>query len=322
MPGKVITIIEKDSNQRLDNFLSTAFPKHTRSYFTKHIKSGEIRVNSQQVKPGYILQINDNVEIDIQKQVSNLQPANIALNILFEDDQLMIINKPAGITVHPGKGTAGDTLVNALLFHTQNLALQGQSERPGIVHRLDKYTSGLLIIAKNDETHVDLRKQFDDKTIKRTYWALVWGVPKEHSGRIETHIDRSKKDPTKMAVAKTGKNAITHWEIIKEYNYFSLLKLNLETGRTHQIRLHMNWMGNPIVGDPDYNGRETQLARLPENLRKRGQHLLKLLSKQFLHAKILEFIHPVTKEKMLFESELPDNLKNTLDKLPDLMLLN
>lgn len=322
MPGKNILVGENESNQRLDIFLSNNFPDNTRSYFTKHIKNGNILVNGTSVKPGYILQRNDSLQLEIVEAKTNLEPAEIALDIVFEDDHILVINKPAGLTVHPGKGTAGDTLVNALLHHTKTLALKGHSDRPGIVHRLDKFTSGLLIIAKNDKAHVALRKQFDDKTISRTYWSLVWGIPKEKSGTINTFIDRSKKDPTKMAVARTGKNAITHWEVEKEFNFFSLLKLNLETGRTHQIRLHMNWIGNPVVGDKDYNGRETQLSRLPENMRKRGQHLLKLVSDQFLHAKKLEFIHPATKENMSFESELPPNLKSALEKLPDLFLLN
>jgi len=176
-------------------------------------------------------------------------------------------------------------------------------------------------VAKNNKAHAALRKQFDSKTISRTYWSLVWGVPKEQDGTIHTHIDRSKKDPTKMAVTKTGREAITHWQVLKDYNYFALLKLNLETGRTHQIRLHMNWMGNPVVGDNDYNGRDSQLARLPDNLRKRGQHLLKLVERQFLHAKELSFIHPATNEMVNFTSELPENLQTALDKMNDLFLL-
>lgn len=322
MLDKKIKVAKKKSNQRLDNFLSNTFPENTRSYFTKNIKSGNILVNSQLVKPGYIIQTDDSIDVQIKEVITNLEPANIGLDIVFEDEHIIVVNKPAGLTVHPGKGTKGDTLVNALLYHTKELALKGQSDRPGIVHRLDKFTSGLLIVAKNDMAHAKIRKQFDDKTIKRTYWSLVWGIPKEKSGRIETFIDRSKKDPTKMAVAKSGKNAITHWEVQNEYNYFSLLKLNLETGRTHQIRLHMNWIGCPVVGDRDYNGRDNQLARLPENLRKRGQHLLKLVPDQFLHAKKLEFIHPYSKEVMTFESDLPTTLKTTLEKLPDLFLLN
>ncbi|KAA3617239.1 MAG: RluA family pseudouridine synthase [Calditrichaeota bacterium] len=322
MPDKKTIIIGSSGNQqRLDTYLASIFPDKTRSYFTRHIKSGNVLVNNQKVKPGYLLQIDDQVEMDLIEPVTNLEAADIDLDIIFEDKDIIVINKPAGLTVHPGKGTAGDTLVNALLNHTQQLALKGESDRPGIVHRLDKFTSGLLVVAKNDKAHLGLRKQFDTKTIKRTYWSLIWGMPKENSGTVHTFIDRSRKDPTKMAVTKTGREAITHWQLRKDFRYFSLLQLNLETGRTHQIRLHMNWLGCPVVGDSDYNGRDSQLARLPANLRKRGQHLLLMVPNQFLHAKELSFIHPTSNETVVFKSALPSNLQEALNKLPDLFLL-
>lgn len=316
-----IKILKTDSGQRLDHFLSLKFPEHTRSHFTRNIKLGNVKLNNSIVKPGYILQENDLIEINIKPIETNLQPLKLDLDIVFEDDDIIVINKPAGLTVHPGKGTAGDTLVNALIYCSENLALKGLSERPGIVHRLDKHTSGLLVVAKNDLAHGQLQKQFDTKTISRMYWALVWGLPAERSGIVNTCINRSRKDPTKMAVSKSGKEAITHWEILKEYTYFSLLKLRLETGRTHQIRLHMNWMGNPVVGDPDYNGRDSQLSRLPSNLRKRALHLLDLVPHQFLHAKELSFIHPKSNNVVSFQSNLPANLQQALDKLNDLFLL-
>jgi len=316
-----IIIDEKDSGIRIDLFLAEYFPDSTRSYFTRHIKHANILVNNSKVKPGYILQPDDLIELQIVELPTNLTPVKMDLNIVFEDDDILVINKPAGLTVHPGKGTEGDTLVNGLLYYTQKLALKNSSDRPGIVHRLDKNTSGLLVVAKNDKAHFALRKQFDTKTISRTYWSMVWGVPKESEGTIHTYIDRSRKDPTKMAVTKTGREAITHWQTLRDYNYFTLVQLNLETGRTHQIRLHMNWMGNPVVGDPDYNGRDSQLARLPDNLRKRGMHLLNLVPQQFLHAKELSFIHPGSDEMVSFSCELPDTLQKALNKIPDLFLL-
>ncbi len=322
MPDKkTIKINESGVLQRIDTFLTSYFPQKTRSFFTRHIKSENILVNALKVKPGYILHQGDVISLELIEPVTNLEPANIELDIVFEDKDIIVINKPAGLTVHPGKGTAGDTLVNALLNHTQQLALKGQSDRPGIVHRLDKYTSGLLVVAKNDKAHLGLRKQFDTKTISRIYWALVWGMPKKDSGIVHTFIDRSRKDPTKMAVTKTGREAITHWQVRKDFRYFSLLQLNLETGRTHQIRVHMNWLGCPVVGDDDYNGRDSQLSRLPANLRKRGQHLLTLVPNQFLHAKELSFIHPTTNEKVTFKSGLPVNLQEAFNKLADLFLL-
>jgi len=322
MPAKnKFTISTEDSGQRLDHFISAKFPENTRSYFTKNIKNGNITVNNKPVKPGYDLMENDSVVLKIVEPDTTLKATNIKLDLIFEDDDLLVINKPAGLTVHPGNGTENDTLVNGLLFYTNSLALKGKSNRPGIVHRLDKNTSGLLVVAKNDKTHAGLRRQFDTKTIKRTYWSLVWGTTKENSGIIHTHIDRSKKVPTKMAVTKTGREAITHWKVLRDYKYFTLMQLNLETGRTHQIRLHMNWLGNPVVGDKDYNGRNSQLARLTPNLKKRGQHLLQLVENQFLHAKELSFIHPTTGKVVTFNSDLPPKLKSVLHKLPDLFLL-
>jgi len=323
MALKQTFIVPTEHNgKRLDLFLLACLPDKTRSFFTKNIKGQHILVNGNKVKPGQKLESGDRVDVDVIDEVTNLQPADIPLDIIFEDEALLVINKPAGLTVHPGKGTAADTLVNALLNYTDKLAFMGTSDRPGIVHRLDKHTSGLLVVAKNDATHLKLQKQFDAKTIHRTYRALVWGIPAEQTGTVHTFINRSRKDPTKMAVTKTsGKEAITHWKTLKAFTYFALLQFNLETGRTHQIRLHSNFMGCPIVGDPDYNGRETQLSRLPPNLRKRGQHLFKMLDRQFLHATELTFIHPLTDMPRTFNAPLPKDLQTVLDKIDDLFLL-
>lgn len=317
-----ITVETEHHGKRLDLFLQENFPDKTRSFFTKNIKNNSIMVNGVAVKPGQKLVTGDIIAIDIVAETTNLQPADIRLDIIFEDEAIIVVNKPAGITVHPGTGTAADTLVNALLNYTRQLAFIGSSDRPGIVHRLDKNTSGLLVVAKSDAVHRKLQKQFDTKTIHRTYQALVWGIPAEGQGTIHTFINRSRKDPTKMAVTKTsGKEAITHWKALREFTYFTLLQFNLETGRTHQIRLHSNFMGCPIVGDPDYNGRETQLPRLPSNLKKRGHHLFKLLDRQFLHAIELTFIHPLTNQPCTFKTPLPADLQNVLDKINDLFLL-
>ncbi|MGD9898171.1 MAG: RluA family pseudouridine synthase [Calditrichaceae bacterium] len=319
---KELKIESHFSGKRLDHFLTEKFIDESRSHLSKLIKGGFVKVNGQTVKSGYILSENDHISIEFHEESTDLSPADIPLEIIFEDNDIIVINKPAGMTVHPGKGTAGDTLVNALIHHSANLALSGKSDRPGIVHRLDKNTSGLLVIAKNDKTHRALRMQFDNKTISRIYWALVWGKFDEKEGSVKTFIDRSKKDPTKMTVTASGREAITHYKVLKEFEYFSLLELKLETGRTHQIRVHMNYLHHPIVGDPDYHGRDSQLKHLPSNLRKRGVHLLKLVSSQFLHAKELNFLHPSTNEPMHFESNLPPNLFDALQKLPQLFLLD
>ncbi len=295
---------------RLDKYLPRVIPEKSRSFFTRHIQTGHITVNGQSEKPGYTLRAGDVLRIDIPEKENRLLENNIKLDIIHEDASVMVINKPAGLTVHPGNGTENDTLVNGLIHYTHTLAFFGESDRPGIVHRLDKNTSGLLVVAKTDAAHRFIQQQFATRTIKRVYTALVWGVPRESSGTLHTYISRSRKDPTKMRITRDkGKEAITHWKTIREYHYFTLLKVRLDTGRTHQIRIHMASMHHPVVGDPEYNGREKQLATLPSNLRRRGIHLLKKLDRQFLHAGALSFIHPDTRREIHFTAPLPEDLK-------------
>lgn len=322
MPNISFTVDESNAGIRLDKFLSRRFPEKTRSYITKHIQAGHISVNGLSVKPGYAVHAGDRVAVDIPVKETQLKAAPIPLDIVHEDESILVVNKPPGLTVHPGNGTENDTLVNGLLHYTDKLAFYGQSNRPGIVHRLDKNTSGLLVIARNDEAHRFLQKQFDTRQIKRVYSTLVWGIPGESSGTIHTFINRSRKDPTKMRTTRDkGKEAVTHWRLIKEYLYFALLEVRLDTGRTHQIRVHMASIHHPVVGDPEYNGREKQLMRLPDNLRKRGAHLLKQLNRQFLHAGQLSFIHPLDKKEVTFNAPLPTDLATTCQHLKDWFLL-
>ncbi len=320
-PIKEFVIEENDSGQRLDLFLSARLPEYSRSYFNKLCKQGFVRLNTQSTKSGAILKAGDKIAVTFHKEELDLTPADIPLNIVYEDEQIIVVNKQAGIAVHPGKGTENDTLVNALLHHTKQLSKEGTQERPGIVHRLDKFTSGLLVVAKTDAAHRHLRRQFDTRTIHRTYWTLVWGKFQETQGTIETFIDRSRRDPTKFAVARTGKHAVTHWSILKNFEYATLLEVKLDTGRTHQIRVHMNYLHHPVMGDGDYNGRDSQIKQLPPNLQKRGKHILKILSHQALHAKQLSFIHPATEEVVSFEAPLPSEMQSLLEKLSDLFLL-
>jgi 23S rRNA pseudouridine1911/1915/1917 synthase len=311
-----------EANQRLDQFLSQKISEKTRSYFTKAIKNQLVFLNQASVKPGYILKENDEIEIHFPVEKSNLEPADINLDIVFEDADIIVINKPAGMVVHPGKGTGNTTLVNALLYHTKQLSSVSDRERPGIIHRLDKNTSGLIVVAKNDQSHLKLRKQFDTRTIHRVYMALVWGKFSEPEGTIETMIDRSKKDPTKRSVALRGKRAVTHYKVIQEFGYASLVEVILETGRTHQIRVHMTFIHHPVIGDPEYSGRDSQLKRLPVNLKKRGKHLLEILPHQALHARKISFIHPTSAKLVEFECEPPEYFAEALRKLPNLFLLN
>jgi len=310
------------SGQRLDHFLAESYPEFSRSYFNKLIKPGFVLLNKAAVKSGYVLKENDRVDVVFHREEANMQPADIALDIVFEDDHIIVINKPAGMTVHPGRGTDGATLVNALLHHSTQLANAGDRVRPGIVHRLDKNTSGLLVVAKTDAAHHFLQRQFLTREISRTYWALVWGkFETELEGMVHGPIARSKKDPTKFTVAQKGKEAITHYRLLHDFRYISLLELKLETGRTHQIRVHMNHIHHPVLGDETYNGREGQIKRLPAHLQKRGQHLLKLMPRQALHARYLTFIHPASNERVRFEAPLPEDFATTLEKLPRVFMI-
>ncbi len=315
---KYVTVPHDAADMRLDQFLTGRFPEKTRSYFTKLIKNGNVLVDKHSVKTGYLLRGAEKITVNFEESKPDLSPADIPLDIVYEDQHLLVINKPSGLVVHPGKGTSADTLVNALVHHGNALSGFGSNERPGIVHRLDKNTSGLLVVAKHDRAHAALQKQFADKIISRLYWALVWGDFEQPEGIVSTHIARSRRDPTKMTVAAKGKEAVTVYTVLERFRYVTLVQLELKTGRTHQIRVHMNYLHHPVVGDPDYNGRESRLKQLPVNLKKRGMHLLEMIPHQFLHAKILNFRHPESGKMLHFEVPLPTGLEQVLLKLPHL----
>jgi 23S rRNA pseudouridine1911/1915/1917 synthase len=319
-----LTATSDTAGQRLDKYLLTRYNYFTRSHLQTLIVNGDVRVNNRRVKTGYKIRTNDRITIQFKEpQESQLTPENIPFNILYEDQFLLVIDKPAGLVVHPGAGNRSGTLVNGLLFHCKNLSGINGILRPGIVHRLDKYTSGLMVVAKTDESHVFLSHQFETRDIVRTYHTLVWGVPEQEYGEIETQIDRSRRDRKKMAVSYShGRKALTHYKILRSYQYFALLELILKTGRTHQIRVHLNHINHPVFGDPDYNGRKTQLYRLPSYLRKRGIDMLNRINRQTLHAKKLSFIHPKSNERMYFESDLAQDIQDLLEKLPQILLLN
>ena len=314
-------IDSSESDQRLDKFLLQKNSALSRSYLQTLILKGNVTVNSKQVKTGYKLKLNDEVNISFPDlRPSQIHPENIPLNIIYEDNSLLVLNKPAGMVVHPGAGNYSGTLVNALLYTCKNLSGINGVLRPGIVHRLDKNTSGLLVVAKNDKSHVHLSRQFEQKNIFRIYQTLVWGVPGK-LGEISTQIGRSRKDRKKMTVLRHGgREAITEYKILKDYLYFSQLEVRLKTGRTHQIRVHLNHINHPVFGDPDYNGRKSQLNRLPSHLQRRGLQLLKNISRQALHAKSLQFMHPETNKTMKFDSELPDDMQRLYDKIEDTLL--
>jgi 23S rRNA pseudouridine1911/1915/1917 synthase len=307
---------EEHAGNRLDKFLAIVDPNHSRTYFQKLIKNGQVLVNNEPAKPSTVVEEGDEIFVNTPPpQDWHIQPEDIPLDIIYEDEDLAVINKPAGMVVHPGAGVRSGTLVHAILFHIKNLSSIGGIVRPGIVHRLDKNTSGLLVIAKNDFTHRALQAQFRNRSISRQYIALVWGHFQEQEGKIEGNIDRSRKDRKKMAVRPDGKEAITLYKVLNEYPHLSLLELKLMTGRTHQIRVHLKYIHHPVFGDPDYSGRESQLKGISQPFQREYKQLLNMVPYQFLHARQLEFIHPVQKSKMIFEAPLPTELETILQKL-------
>jgi 23S rRNA pseudouridine1911/1915/1917 synthase len=240
---------------------------------------------------------------------------NIPLDILYEDDSLLVVNKPPGMVTHPAYANYSGTLVNALLYHCNHLSTLNDATRPGIVHRLDKGTSGLMVIAKTDAAHAQLAKQFARRTISREYWAIVWGTFRERTGVIETHLGRSRSDRKRMAVVENGKKAITTYAVLEQFPYLCLLQLTLKTGRTHQIRVHLAHINHPVFGDPIYNGR--RIVSGPHTSREKAevQKLLASLPRQALHAKTIGFVHPVNMQVMEFHSELPEDMTRVLSIL-------
>lgn len=290
--------IDRDLEVRLDHFLVSEL-NVSRSFITKGIKDGEILVNNLKVKPGYLLKEDDEITIlSVKKEPVNLDPVSIDLDIVYEDDYILVINKQKDLVVHPSDSYKETTLVHGLLFEDINLSSVNGEFRPGIIHRLDKDTTGLLIIAKDNESHKILSKNLADRDIKRYYKALVHGEIKEESGTIDAPIGRHPKVRVKNAVIKSGRSAVTHFTVEKVFNQFTLLDIELETGRTHQIRVHLHFIKHPIVGDALYGAREPFIE-----------------DGQLLHAYKLEFTHPHTKKVMIFEIPLPKSFINFLETL-------
>ncbi len=296
---KKILKVNRDLGERLDQFVAKN-SELTRSRIKKLCDDGLVLVNDIKAKANKILKVGDVVEVEIPKaQELDLTPIDMELDIVYQDSDFAVINKPQGLTVHAGNGNKSSTLVNALLYHLDNLSGINGVIRPGIVHRIDKNTSGLLVVAKNDSAHLSLAKQIQEKTCKRIYFALLEGNLKDDKGRIETFIARSEKDRTKMSVSKSGRLAITDYEVVERYDGYTLCKFSLQTGRTHQIRVHSKHIGHPVVGDPEYGYKNCKFN----------------LKGQLLHAKILEFVHPRTNERVRFECDLPPYFSNIINNL-------
>jgi len=300
-----LTVPEEYHLERIDKFLTKAIEMDfSRSYVQKLIKGGHIVINDNPVKQNYKSKTDDEIIISVpEPEQLDLIPQDIPVNILYEDDFIAVINKQPGLVVHPGPGNWDKTLVNALLFHLNNLSSIGGVERPGIVHRLDKDTSGLMVIAKNDVAHRNLVEQFSSRQVEKYYTTVVQGKPKNESGIIEQPIARHRKYRHKMTVAEEGKEAVTEYFVKKIWNFsgsvFSMLKIRLHTGRTHQIRVHMSSMGNSVVGDPIYS-------------KKWAKHRVPYL---LLASTYLSFTHPGSGEKMKFEIPIPQHIEDFIERL-------
>ena len=313
-------ITEEETETRLDVILTKLIPDLTRSNLKKIIKLEQIKVNNSIEKsPSKILKTNDAIEVSlVPVNEVKILPDKIKLDIVYEDNDVLIVDKPAGMVVHPGAGNYRNTLVNALIYkYKNNLSDLNGITRPGIVHRIDKETSGLLVIAKNNKAHSNLGKQFSDHTIERTYQALAWGVLRPLNGRIESLIGRSRKNRQLMSVTEiTGKKSITNYKTLKVFNIkdipkISFVECKLETGRTHEIRVHMAYKGNSLLGDQQYGKKNLKFKKINEEFKDK----LKVLDRQALHAKSLGFIHPTSKKIISFESKLPKDFSKILNLL-------
>ena len=310
---------DEQSGTRLDKYLAGVIEDTSRTKIQEAIKEGFVTVNGTNEKSSYPVEAGDHVEVKLPvPKPPEAVPEQIPINILYEDDDLIIVNKEANMVVHPAKGNWSGTLVNGLLWHADELSEpEKDTLRPGIVHRLDKDTSGVLVIAKNDETHRILSRYFRKKNIERTYWAIVWGTPDEPEGTIRGNIGRDPHDRKKMAVLPEGegKTAITHYNVLEYFDHLSLLELKLETGRTHQIRVHLADQNLWVFGDPKYGGDSVRYGPNTGSRRQMFINLFNSLQRQCLHAKTLGFEHPTTGEQMEFSAELPGDFQQVLGTL-------
>jgi 23S rRNA pseudouridine1911/1915/1917 synthase len=303
---------------RIDKFLMNLIPNATRNKIQQAASAGDIYVNDLPVKSNYKVKPLDVVRIMLSHPPfeNRVDPENIPLDIVYEDAALLLINKPPGLVVHPGHGNYTGTLVNALAYHFENLPMNS-SERPGLVHRIDKDTSGLLVIAKTETAMTHLAKQFEAKTSEREYIAIVWGNVKEDEGTIEGNIARHVKDRMQMAVfsdPEIGKPAVTHYKVLERFGYVTMVSCILETGRTHQIRVHMKHIGHPLFNDARYGGDLILKGTTFTKYKQFIDNCFKILPRQALHAKTLGFVHPTSGEMMRFDTELPDDMKELIEK--------
>lgn len=303
---------------RIDKFLLNRIAHTTRNKIQAAIKNDFVKVNEQPVKANYKVRPDDVITISLPQPPPDglIIPEDIPINIIYEDEDLLVVYKPAGMVVHPAYHNRTGTLLNALVHHFQNLP-ENSDGRPALVHRIDKDTTGLLVVAKSELAMSHLAKQFFDKTTKRTYYAIIWGEPKESKGTIDVYLGRSLKDRrivTAYPDESHGKHAVTHYEVVKSLRYVSLVKCRLETGRTHQIRAHFKYIGNPLFNDAMYGGDKVLKGTVFSKYKTFVENCFKILPRQALHAQSLGFVHPRTGKEMFFETELPEDFQQALDK--------
>jgi 23S rRNA pseudouridine1911/1915/1917 synthase len=305
---------------RIDKFLTDRIANATRNKVQNTIDSGNVLVNGKPIKSNYKIKPLDEIKVLLEKPPRDTEviPEKLPLDIIYEDDFLMVVNKPPGMVVHPAHGNWTGTLVNGLVYYFNQLpTLPGNTGRPGLVHRIDKDTSGLLVIAKSESAMTNLAHQFFHHTIERTYLALVWGEPSEDEGTIIAHVGRSAKDRKVMVAfpdGSQGKHAVTHWKVLKRLRYVSLVQCNLETGRTHQIRAHMKFLGHPLFNDAMYGGDKIRKGTQFSKYKTFVQNCFEIMPRQALHAMSLGFVHPINKERLYFEAPLPEDFTDVLNK--------
>lgn len=314
-----ITADKKQGMIRIDKFLMTRIENASRNKIQQAAKAGNILVNDVSVKSNYRVKPSDVISVVMAypPRITELLPEEIPLDIVYEDEHLMVINKAAGMVVHPGHGNYEGTMVNALVWHFRNTPFNNPETMPLLVHRIDKDTSGIILVAKTELAQTRLARNFFDHTIERTYQAIVWGTPKETEGTITGHVGRNLTNRLVMTVfpdGEHGRHAVTHYKVLKSYGYVSLIECRLETGRTHQIRAHMKYLGHPLFSDERYGGCRILKGTTSGSYKKFIENCFELLPRQALHAKSLGFIHPITRKKMLFDSELPEDMTAVLAK--------
>lgn len=311
-----LQVAEKQRKERIDVYIVSRLPAISRSRIKTLIAEELITVDSVPIKPSHKVSPGETIEIKLKpRPQESYEPENIPLKIIYEDDNLAVIDKPAGLVVHPAQGNWSGTLVNALLWHNRELSKMIDGFRAGIVHRLDKDTTGLMVIAKDEFTHMELARQFSARTIDKKYQALVWGHFKKKTGMFDGNLGRHPKDRKLIAIIPEGKPSVTHYQVIDEFELFSLVEIKLQTGRTHQIRVHFSHNGHPVFGDSVYGGRNARFGGLTPSQRILAAEYLTIMPRQALHAKSLGFFHPVRKEDMVFDSDLPEDLAHLLEML-------